>query len=132
MPRGRKLQRDIWAGMILYEIPIDPAPPLFGAVLALRTGLTRDQVSAGVAWLRDSFPGLPLVSSHKGYVWSTDPDDVARFKKWRGRTAMTVIRRCFSGDVIPLLRHTAPTQEPFITRQFERLLQDIDALLVTP
>lgn len=97
--------------------------------LADLSGLDPAQVSRAVAWLRDHDPGFPLVSSPRGYRFSMDEADVNAYRAARAKTAYTQIRRTWSGVVKPYVEHRAPEQVRTMTRQFERLLEDIEDLI---
>jgi len=129
---GRPAERPTWAAAIFEHIPevgVDGDIWRGKAELAALTGLTAAQVAAAVAYLRDTYPDLPLVSGRDGYRWSTDADDVVAFRQWRARTAHTTMRRLWTGVMKPYLDELgdAKVTNP-ITKQFERLLEDMGEL----
>jgi hypothetical protein len=88
-------------------------------------------VDSGIIWLREHFPEHPLVSTSKdGYHWTYDPQQVGAFQRWRALNAQTTIMRLWRGVVKPYAEERGvPGQVEFQTRQFERILEDIGALI---
>jgi len=124
--RGRPSLRHTWADAIFDQIPADGETPISADDLVEATGLTKGQVAAGVAYLRDQHPEFPLLSSRDGYQFSIDPEAVIAFQRWRARAALTTMRRLWTGAVKPYLNKTARKPERLlITKQFERLLEDL-------
>ena len=127
--RGRPMLRDKWAEQVFMHIPVGDDQGLTAAELAEVTGLSPQQVSAAVAYLRDHYPELPLVSGKTGYRFSLDAADVEAFRRWRVRSAQTTIRRAWTGVVKPYLDRAGSALETrIIARQFERLLEDLEEL----
>src|SRR5262245_25946653 len=102
--------------------------------LAHATGLSLSQVTKAVAHLRDAYPEFPLLSSHQGYRYSLLPGEVERFRAWRLTVGLTICRRTYSGCIGPYLEHLVSSgqlqagQHDWHQRQFDRVLQDIEAL----
>jgi hypothetical protein len=131
---GRPPLRPRWAALIEPHIPpeIDDRDVSASDLMNL-TGLGYMQVIAGVAWLKDNRPNLPLVSSKAGYRFTTDAQRVRTHRHWRLATAYTVLRRVYRGVISPYL--ASMSNRPLaqmVERQFERVLQDVESLLVTP
>jgi hypothetical protein len=72
--------------------------------------ITRDEVSRGVACLRDQIPpDWALISNPSGIYWSNERQDVQREHLRRIKAAQTIVRRGVRGAVIPYLRATQPS-----------------------
>ena len=133
MARGRPPLRPGWAERIRPLIPSETEDrDISVSGLMDATGLGYMQVQAGVGWLRDNQPDLPLVSSRAGYRFTTDPRRVRSFRRWRAATAYTILRRLYRGAIAPYL-HTLPDRglAQLVERQFERVLQDIETLIAS-
>ena len=127
---ARRPRRDDWGDLVFMHIPTAPDVPISGKDLAKRSKLTINQVQDGVAALRDRFPDFPLVSNHLGYRFSEYEVDVTPFRRKRMRSALTIIRRLWTGVLRPfLLRQADPQLATFMTKQFERAMQDIADLV---
>lgn len=97
--------------------------------LAELTGLTGPQVAAGVAYLRDNYPEMPLVSGREGYSFTLKEADVNRFRLARQRAALTIYRRLWRGVIRPLVATMEPEKARYTTRAFERLLEDLEDMI---
>lgn len=130
-PIGRPAMRPEWAAVVKSWIPAIGADWITGDDLADVTGLTRPQVSAAVAHLRDNEPDFPLVSGPEGYRFSLDEADVNRYRASAARTAHTRIRRSWRGVIRPYLVASGLDADVvrLHTRTFERLLEDLDDLV---
>jgi hypothetical protein len=128
--RSRALRPE-WAAVVRSWIPAIGNDWISGDDLAEVAGLTRSQVGSAVAYLRDNEPDFPLVSGPEGYRFSLDEADVNRYRASAARTAHTRIRRSWRGVVRPYLNEAGldPERMRFITRTFERLLEDLDDLV---
>lgn len=128
-PRPERWGPKRWADMLFAFIPSPGEDPLSQAELAEQAGLTNTEVAGAVIFLRENYPEFPLVSSPKGYRFTMDGIDVAKFRLWRVRTAQTAMRRAWRGVMLPYLTQTADAAEiRRVTRQFDRLLEDISDL----
>jgi biotin operon repressor len=129
--RGRPMMRDEWAKVIKSWLPAIGDDWITGDELADASGLTRQQVSAAIAYLRDNDPEFPLVSGPEGYRFSIEGADVNRYRFSATRTAHTRIRRAWRGVVKPWLEtaNLDPVRARNITRSFERLLEDLQDLI---
>lgn len=129
--RGRPAQRPEWAAVIKSWIPAVGNDWISGNELAEVSGLTRPQLSAAIAHLRDHEPDFPLVSGTEGYRFSLDEADVNRYRDSATRTAHTRIRRAWRGVVKPYVEITVidPVEVRRITRSFERLLEDLNDMI---
>jgi hypothetical protein len=128
--RGRPSNTEALVDAMFEWIPEDGQDWISRDDLADLSGLTPEQVSRAVAWLRDNAPEFPLVSSTYGYRFSMDQADVNAYRAARAKTAYTQIRRTWTGVVRPYVEQTQdPTMVRSMTRQFERLLEDIADLI---
>lgn len=124
--RGRASLRHTWADAVFDVIPADGERPISVETLAVKTGLTKRQVQSGVAYLRDQHPEFPLISSGDGYQFTVDSEAIVAFQRWRARSALTTMRRLWTGAVQPYLEKKATKRErAAATKQFERLLEDL-------
>lgn len=97
--------------------------------MAAHAGLTQHQVTTAIAYLRDHYPDFPLLSSPLGYRFSVNEAEINRFRCARARVANTIIRRLWTGTMKPFLECGGELAETrLITKQFERLLEDIEEL----
>ena len=129
LKRGRPFQRERWAEEIFQHIPVNEEGWISSTDLAEASGLTVGQVAAAIAYLRDNMPALPLVSGPQGYTFTVDAVDVGRFRAAAARTAHTRIRRMWLGVVKPYVEQLGDqVTVRLLTRQFERLLEDIEEL----
>lgn len=126
--RGRPLLTAGWADQLVSWIPAIGADWISRDDLAEVSGLSPEQVSRAVAWLRDNSPELPLVSGPEGYRFSLSEQDIARYKNSALKTAKTRIRRAWTGVIRPYLDHIDSADTRLITKQFERLVEDIEEL----
>lgn len=127
--RGRPSQRKGWADAVFQHIPVNEEGWISNPDLAEISGLTGGQVAAAVAYLRDNHPDLPLVSGPQGYTFTVDEADVNRFRLARARSANTTVRRLWYGVLKPYLEKKADAGETrLMTKQYERLLEDIEEL----
>jgi len=133
MPRGRPAQRPGWAARIVMLIPTQADDRWISASeLMDAAGLTYMQVIAAIAWLRDNHPEYPLISSRSGYRFSVDAQLVREFTKWRLRTSLSVMRRCYTGVVAPYLTKVPDNvYGPLVKIQYERLLEDLGRLITS-
>jgi hypothetical protein len=129
--QSRRLTPSQAAEKVFPHIPFTPGTGLAGHELADRAGISLDQVYEGVAFLRENFPDDPLIaSSRDGYHWTYDPKKVGAFQQWRALSAQTTMRRLWRGAVKPYVEEKGvPGQSEFLTKQFERLLEDIGSLM---
>lgn len=129
--RGRRLSPAEAAEKVFRHIPFTADQGISGKDLARVAGISVDQVRMGIDHLRENFPEDPLIaSSREGYRWTYDPAMVGAFQRWRALSAQTTIRRLWRGAVKPYVEERGvPGQVEFQTRQFERLLEDIGALV---
>lgn len=128
-PRPERWGPKRWADRLFAFIPSPGENPVSQDDLADQSGLTCTEVSGAVAYLRENYPEFPLVSSTRGYCFTVDPVDIAKFRLWRVRTAQTAMRRAWRGVMLPYLTQAADAAEiRRVTRQFDRLLEDIGDL----
>jgi len=120
----------IWGEQAFEVIPVDDPIPL--AEAADLAGLSEHQFSTGVAWLRETYPDLPLVSSRNGLQFTLDADQVLQFRAARIRSSLTTVRRVIRGAVLPYIRQVNPSAERQLARQANRLFEDIQELLDIP
>lgn len=126
-----------YADAIFDLIPVEAEGWIGNAALADAAGLSPAQAAAGVAYLRDNYPELPLVSNRQGYCFTLNEADVSQFRLSRQRSALTIYRRLWRGVVKPFLDKRVVAGEMdkvtarYITKQFERLLQDLDEMTST-
>lgn len=124
-----------YADVIFDLIPVDDEGPVSKCDLADKAGLSEAQVAAGVAYLRDNYPELPLVSDGRGYSFTLNEADINRFRLARQRSALTIYRRLWRGVIKPWIEKSVErgqigrTQGAFITKQFERLLEDLEGMV---
>jgi hypothetical protein len=118
-----------WIDDVSLVIPGDGEAPIALDDLALVSGHTRDEVNQAVAAMRERYPELPLVSDCHGIRFTMDGEAVRRFRRAGATQAMTLIRRRFRGAVIPALTGDEAAIRR-VTRQVDRLLEDIEELLV--
>ncbi len=117
-----------YGGLVFQLIPSAPKS-ISCRELQRKLNLSRHQVESGVAYLRDTYPNVPLVSSQDGYTFTTNERQVKTFQQMRMLVARTTVRRVFRGVILPFIKINAPMMEPLITKQFERLMQDIGDLV---
>jgi hypothetical protein len=114
----------------------DTDRPISNQKLAAESGLTPAQVAAAVAYMRDNYPELPLVSSSDGYCFTLRSGDINRFRLARMRAALTIIRRLWRGVIKPYVDRRVKNekmgadQAGFLTMQFEHLLDYLDRMAV--
>jgi hypothetical protein len=121
---------EVRAAVLEKWIPALNGDPVSAAELADVSGLTVAQLYEAIGFLRDTYPDLPLVSDGRGYRWSMDREDIDRYRAARARTALTQVRRSWSGVVKPYLEQTGDTSiTRLIAKQYERLLEDIEDLI---
>lgn len=102
--------------------------------LADRAGLTGAQVGTAVAYLRDNYPELPLVSGPAGYCYTLDEADINRFRLARTRSALTTYRRLWRGVIKPFVEKSterggiSEREAQFLTKQYDRLLDDLETM----
>src|SRR5262245_59317240 len=90
-----------YADVIFDLIPVEDEGWLSKCDLADMAGLTEAQVAAGIAYLRDNYPELPLVSESRGYAFTLKEADINRFRLARQRSALTTYRRLWRGVIKP-------------------------------
>lgn len=123
-----------YADAIFDLIPVEAEGYLSNTDLADQADLTGAQVAAGVAYLRDNYPELPLVSNSRGYCFTLNEADVNQFRLARQRSALTTYRRLWRGVVKPYMDKSVASGDMdavtarYMTKQFERLLQDLDEM----
>ena len=129
--KSRQLTPDQAAEKIFQHIPFTAATGVSGHELAARAGISLDQVYTAVAHLREHFPDDPLIASARdGYHWTYDPSKVGAFQRWRALSAQTTMRRLWRGAVKPYVEQKrVPILTEYLTKQFERLLEDIGSLM---
>lgn len=121
-----------YADVIFDLIPVDDEGPISKCDLAEKAGLTEAQVGAGVAYLRDNYPELPLVSDVRGYAFTLNEADINRFRLARQRSALTIYRRLWRGVVKPWIQKSAEQgsisarEAGSVTMQFEHLLDSLE------
>lgn len=128
--RARPLPKKAeWADRIFQLIPAVGHQPISQKQLALASNLKPRQVEQAVAYLRDTFPEFPLVSSQDGYCFSVDGDVVAKFGKTRAKVALTTIRRSWEGAIKPYLSHINDQAVAVIVqKQYSRIMEDLAEL----
>jgi len=95
------------------------------------TGIRRyNDVMQAIAYIRDNIPQEPLVSSNQGARFTQDWNLIRPFARWRIRTATTVLRRLRSGVIIPLIALSPSPDLRRLDRNMERLVEDLDDVLV--
>lgn len=126
----RPSRRSAWADQVFDHIPGIGSEPLSGDDLAKASNLTVAQVQSAVAYIRDNYPEFPLISSPDGYFFSMDLDAMNKFRRARMKSALTTIRRTWTGVVKPYLDHI---NNPIITqtlhKQYKRLMEDMGELV---
>jgi len=126
-PRAERYADDIFD-----HIPVEQEGWISQTDLAEDADLTGAQVAAGVAYLRDNYPELPLLSSTEGYCFTLNEADINRFRLARTRSALTTYRRLWRGVVKPYIDKSVDRQSisrqqaAFLTKQYARLLDDLD------
>lgn len=111
---------------VMDLIPFSPEPFRSMREFMDGTGLNRIQVLAAMAAIREDFPKDPLVSSTFGYRWSLTADEVRDYKNAQARNAHTRMTRLWRGTLLPYVQATGtPEQVRDMTKQFERLIQDL-------
>jgi hypothetical protein len=132
--RKRAPRAESYADAIFDHIPVEAEGWISKDDLAQEAGLTGAQVAAAVAYLRDNYPQLPLVSSTDGYCFTLNEADVNRFRMARTRSALTTYRRLWRGVVKPFLDKSVEShrmtrrEAEFLTKQYDRLLDDLDGM----
>ena len=128
--RGRPSMIEELVDAIVQWIPAIGEDWIPREELAELAGMTPEQVSRAIAWLRDHDPDFPLVSSPRGYRFSMEQADVNAYRAARAKTAYTQIRRTWTGVVKPYVEGTQdPATVRLMTRQFERILEDVGELI---
>src|ERR1035438_547589 len=119
--------RIAWAGDVMMVIPADPAPPVPLDEISIRSRMSRAKVNAAIAYLRETYPDLPLVSNSRGIRFTMNEEEVNKFRHSRFLAAHTIIRRTFRGAVVPYLKQSGASKATVrqFTRQMDRLLEDI-------
>ena len=132
---GSEARRRRYAELIDPFIPRDDDEPVIsGADLDRKTGLSRHQRYAGIAYLREhaSAPNLePLVSSSRGYRITHDAVAVWAFRHARVGSALTIMTRAYFGAIKPFLEVLAKknTSAGLLMRQVERVIEDLEYLV---
>lgn len=118
---------EVRAAQLERWIPALNDDPISASELADVSGLTVDEIYEGMAFIRDHYPDLPLVSDSRGYRYSTNQEDVDHYRAARFKTAYTQIRRTWRGVVKPYLDERGDIEiARLIGKQFDRLLEDIE------
>lgn len=126
----RPSRRSAWADQVFDHIPGIGSEPLSGDALAKASNLTTAQVQSAVAYIRDNYPEFPLISSPDGYYFSMDLDAMNKFRRARMKSALTTIRRTWSGAVKPYLdRINNPIISNTLHKQYKRLMEDMGELV---
>ena len=131
-PRSKRSRRAEWAARVFDHIPAgDAAVPISGSDLCALAGLTLNQVQNGVEELRDQHPDLPLVSSTKGYIFTTEMAAVAAYRGARAKSAHTTIRRLWDGTIKPYISQPGFNRNEArqTTKEFERVIEDLADIL---
>lgn len=129
--RKRAPMAERYADAIFDHIPAEDGGWIAQGDLAELVELSGAQVAAGVAYLRDNYPELPLVSSTQGYCFTCDEATVNRYRQARMRSALTAVRRLWRGTIKPYVdktRRVSKREREIITKQFERLIEDLDGM----
>jgi len=123
----------VWGDLVVGFIPVGPAhAPVGRQTLASLAGLSATQVQDGIAWLRDHYPGLPLLSGASGYLFSTEPQAVARYRDRQLGAVLTTISRLQTGTIAPLLVNAPPWLREAQARNTQRLIEDLEMLRRSP
>ena len=122
-PASPASNAEVWADAVSMVIPGDGEDPMSVDDVAAAAGLTRHQFNKAVAWMRENYPDLPLVSSPAGISFTMDEATVNAFRRSRARSAETTIRRMMRGAVLPYVQQTATN------RQYRRMQRMTDSLL---
>jgi len=123
-----------YADAVFDLIPIEAEGWIGQDDLAHKAGLTGGQVAAAVAYLRDNYPELPLVSSVDGYCFTLNEADINRFRLARTRSALTTYRRLWRGVIKPFIdkgvrnQRMTKREAEFLEKQYERLLDDLGSM----
>jgi len=121
-----------YSDVIFDLIPAEGEGPISKSDLADKSGLSEAQVAAGIAYLRDNYPELPLVSDSRGYSFTLNEADINRFRLSRQRSALTTYRRLWRGVMKPWVQKSveqglrAEHDADFIILQFEHLLDTLE------
>ena len=125
-------RRAEFAARVFDHIPAGlGATPIAGEDLAAAAGLSTDQVQRGVQELRDSHPDLPLVSSPKGYLFTTEAGAVAAYRSARAKSAHTTVRRLWDGTIKPYISQPGFNNREArrTAKEFERVIEDLADIL---
>lgn len=132
--RKRAPMAERYADAIFDLIPVENEGWIPQHELAEKAELSGAQVAAGVAYLRDNYPELPLVSSTDGYCFTLNEADINRFRLARTRSALTTYRRLWRGVIKPYVdrmvenKRISQREADFLTKQYARLLDDLDGM----
>jgi hypothetical protein len=124
---ARGSRKQYWADLVAAAIPVDEW--MSQAEVCEATKLTPAQVMAGVAWIRDEVPDLPLVSSRDGYSFTLQATAIRKYNNRRVRAAFTIIRRLYTGVIKPWLVKINHPKGKEVDKQFSRLLEDLADVL---
>lgn len=133
-PRTRKggIPKAVLASRVFDCIPVgDKEAPVSRADLCALSGLTVAQVKAGLEYIRDHHPDLPLVHTAAGYRFTTDADSVTANRIEGVRSVLTRMRRLWDGLVNPYISQPGFNQRDLkrVTKQFERVIEDLADIL---
>jgi hypothetical protein len=125
-----------YADAVFSIIPVEDEGWISQDELAEKAGLSGAQISSAVAYLRDNYPELPLVSSAQGYCYTLNEADINRFRLARQRSALTTYRRLWRGVIKPYIEKSverggiSPREGKFLTKQYNLLLDALEDMTV--
>lgn len=132
---------------VLRAIPVADrgGVPISASDLAWHLGLKIRQVYHRIGILRDvgveyvhhtgHREPLPLLSDRHGYLFSTDSAHNFSHRRWRGKFALTILRRTLNGAVRPFIAslpvHQQADARRIIERSFSRAIEDLADMITT-
>lgn len=120
-----------YARLVLLHMPSDMKgeAEVSREEMASLTGLTVNQVGAAIAYIRDNNPGLSLITTSDGYLYTKDPDLLQYYQHTRAKTARTIIRRTWTGAIEPWLKNLDPNVAKIVAMQYKYLMEEIELVI---